>query len=264
MAFVLTKSSAFGVAAKPISRRSSVAVKGSAVPENVKEARAWIDAWKSKQGGAKRDPSLPSWMPGATLPGYLDGTLPGDFGFDPLYLGADPSKLKWYAQAELVHSRFAMLAVAGILFPELLSNIGFAWPGAGVAWYDAGKFEYFAPASSLFGVQMLLFAWAELRRYQDFVKPGSANQDPIFPNNKLPDGNEPGYPGGIFDPFGWSKGDMKSLKTKEIKNGRLAMLAFAGFAAQAYTTGSTPLKNLSAHLADPWATTVWQNDLARL
>ncbi len=42
-----------------------------------------------------------------------------------------------------------------------------------------------------------------------------------------------GYPGGIFDPFGWSKSaDLKALKTKEIKNGRLAMLAFAGFAAQ--------------------------------
>nr|AAB40979.1 light harvesting complex a [Volvox carteri f. nagariensis] len=264
MAFVLSKSSAFGVAAKPVSRRSSVAVKASAVPENVKEARAWIDAWKSKQGALSRTPAFPAGCPAATLPGYLDGTLPGDFGFDPLYLGAEPSKLKWYAQAELVHARFAMLAVAGILVPELLTNIGFSWPGAGVAWYDAGKFQYFAPASSLFGVQMLLFAWAELRRYQDFVKPGSANQDPIFSNNKLPDGNEPGYPGGIFDPFGWSKGDMKSLKTKEIKNGRLAMLAFAGFAAQAYTTGTTPLKNLATHLADPWATTVWQNDLARL
>jgi hypothetical protein len=36
----------------------------------------------------------------------------------------------------------------------------------------------------------------------------------------------------IFDPFGWSKGDLKTLKLKEIKNGRLAMLAFAGFIAQ--------------------------------
>ncbi len=69
-----------------------------------------------------------------------------------------------YVQAELVHSRFAMLAVAGILFPELAASIGIKWPGAGVAWYDAGKFEYFAPANALFGVQMLLFAWAELRR----------------------------------------------------------------------------------------------------
>ncbi len=31
------------------------------------------------------------------------------------------------------------------------------------------------------------------------------NQDPIFSNNKLPDGNEVGYPGGIFDPLGYAK-----------------------------------------------------------
>lgn len=34
------------------------------------------------------------------------------------------------------------------------------------------------------------------------VNPGSANVDPAFPTNKLPEGNTPGYPGGIFDPFG--------------------------------------------------------------
>ncbi|PNH00627.1 Chlorophyll a-b binding protein, chloroplastic [Tetrabaena socialis] len=265
MAFTLSKSAAFGVSAKArSSTRRSVRVQAAAVPENVASARAWISEWKGKQAGSFRDAALPSWMPGASLPGYLDGTLPGDFGFDPLALGAEPSKLKWYAQGELMNARFAMLAVAGILIPELLSSIGLSWPGAGVAWYDAGKFEYFAPASALFGVQMLLFSWAEFRRYQDILKPGSANVDPIFTNNKLPDGNEPGYPGGIFDPFGWSKGDMKALKTKEIKNGRLAMLAFAGFVGQAYTTGTTPLKNLATHLADPWSTTVWQNDLARL
>lgn len=33
-------------------------------------------------------------------------------------------------------------------------------------------------------------------RYMDIVKPGSANQDPLFSNQKLPDGNETGYPGG--------------------------------------------------------------------
>ena len=42
------------------------------------------------------------------------------------------------------------------------------------------------------------------------------------------------------------------------------MLAFAGFAAQAYTTGKTPLAGLAAHLENPWATTVFSNDLARL
>ncbi len=41
------------------------------------------------------------------------------------------------------------------------------------------------------------------------------------------------------------------------------MLGFAGFAAQAYTTGTTPLQGLGQHLANPWATTVLNFDLAR-
>lgn len=41
-----------------------------------------------------------------------------------------------------------------------------------------------------------------------------------------------GYPGGIFDPLGFSKGNLKELQTKEIKNGRLAMIAFMAFVIQ--------------------------------
>jgi len=94
---------------------------------------------------------------------------------------------------------------------------------------------------------------------QDMKEPGSTNVDPIFTNNKLPDGNEPGcaacrstvhvlcatctsammvgqsicscltdgyvrrYPGGIFDPFGFSKSNMAEYKLKELKNGRYAV-----------------------------------------
>ncbi|RWW75033.1 hypothetical protein BHE74_00016962 [Ensete ventricosum] len=60
-----------------------------------------------------------TWLPGLDPPPHLDGTLPGDFGFDPLGLGEDPQSLKWYVQAELVHCRFAMAGVAGILVTDV-------------------------------------------------------------------------------------------------------------------------------------------------
>lgn len=40
---------------------------------------------------------------------------PPPAGFDPLGLAADPEKLKWNAESERVHCRWAMLGVAGIL-----------------------------------------------------------------------------------------------------------------------------------------------------
>ena len=63
------------------------------------------------------------------------------------------------------------------------------------------------------------------------------------------------YPGGLwFDPLGWGSGSpekIKELRTKEIKNGRLAMLAVMGAWFQAEYTGTGPIDNLFAHLADP-------------
>lgn len=54
-----------------------------------------------------------AFLPSLNLSSQLQ--LPGDFGFDPLGLGGNPEKLKWFAESERVHARWAMLAVAGIL-----------------------------------------------------------------------------------------------------------------------------------------------------
>jgi Chlorophyll A-B binding protein len=57
-----------------------------------------------------------------------------------------------------------------------------------------------------------------------------------------------GYPGGLFDPMGMNSPEMQQ---KEIKNGRLAMLAMLGFFAQAAATGKGPMDNLFEHMANP-------------
>ena len=54
------------------------------------------------------------------------------------------------------------------------------------------------------------------------------------------------YPG--FDPAKLTKDYTKAA---EIKNGRLAMLAIAGFFVQHQVVGGSPLGNVLAHIADP-------------
>ncbi|GIL59855.1 hypothetical protein Vafri_14563 [Volvox africanus] len=201
-----------------------------------------------------------SWLPGSEIPKHLDSpaalAMAGNFGFDPLGLGKDPEALRWYQQAELVHSRTAMTAVAGILIPGLLTKAG----ALNVPeWYDAGKVAIessFAPFGALLAVQLFLTGFVETKRWQDFKKPGSQAEKGSFLGFEasFAGTGDNGYPGGIFDPLGLAKDANKlaDWKLKEIKNGRLAMVAFLGFTAQKFATGKGPIDNLAAHLADPW------------
>lgn len=113
------------------------------------------------------------WAPGAPIPSYLDGSLAGDFGFDPLGLAADPRSLSWMVQAELVNGRFAMLGMAGILIPALLTKIGL---GNFPVWYEAGYVAQKTspvPFGTLVAIELWLFHFAETKRWQDWRKPGS-------------------------------------------------------------------------------------------
>ncbi|GLT46973.1 hypothetical protein SLA2020_206980 [Shorea laevis] len=202
----------------------------------------------------------PTWLPGLDPPPYLDGTLAGDYGFDPLGLGEDPESLKWYVQAELVRARFAMAGVAGILFTDLLRVTGI---NNLPVWYEAGAVKFqFASTRTLLAVQLLLMGFVETKRYMDFINPGSqAKEGSFFGLEAALAGLEPGYPGGpLLNPLGLAR-DIKNAhdwKLKEIKNGRLAMVAMLGIFVQAYVTHAGPIDNLVEHLSNPWHKTIIQ------
>lgn len=222
-------------------------------------------SWKTAGYKKKRSPVVAraqraTWLPGLDPPAHLNGTLVGDFGFDPLGLGEDPKSLRWYVQAELVHARFAMAGVAGILFTDLLRVTGI---NKLPVWYEAGavKFE-FASTEALFILQLFLMGFAETKRYMDFVSPGSQAREGTFLGlEEALEGLEPGYPGGpLFNPLGLAK-DIRNaddLKLKEIKNGRLAMVAMLGIIVQANVTHVGPIDNLITHLSSPWNRTIVQ------
>jgi len=151
--------------------------------------------------------------------------LPGDFGFDPLRLGTDPDTLKWYVEGELTNGRWAMAAVAGILFTDAL--------GVTPKWWEAGA-QVDSPLSLpiLIAFEVALFAVLEYKRYEGFKKTGETGFLAFFP----------------FDPLGL-KSDTN--KVKEVMNGRLAMTAFVGFCSQAAVTGKGPIESLQYHLEDP-------------
>lgn len=185
-----------------------------------------------------------NWLPGSIKPAYLDGTLPGDNGFDPLKLGEIESNLVRAREAELIHGRYAMLGAAGCLAVEVA--------GQG-SWIDAPKwalepsgFPTYLGVTIPLNLPTLILVEIGAMAYIETKRAESEDLETRL------------YPGGKFDPLGFAKegtdaAKLLDLKEKELANGRLAMLAMLGFFAQADATKEGPLANLAKHLSDPWA-----------
>ena len=172
------------------------------------------------------------WLGAITQPpAHLDGTLPGDYGFDPLGLGADPSRLAWYREAELMHGRWAMSAVVGIVAADLAHA---------PAWWNAGSLEYDLPTNALLAIQSLVMGALEYNRARGWVATGQSGVAGAYP----------------FDPLNLRS---DSMATKEVKHGRLAMLAFAGIVAQAVVYRVGPLNALLDHVEEPFRSNVITN-----
>eukprot|EP00887_Chlorella_sp_A99_P007665 scaffold20.g7665.t1 len=180
---------------------------------------------------------LGNWLPGSDTPAYLENVT-GSYGFDPLGLAATPAALQRFRESEVYHCRWAMLGVVGALGVEVLGYGN--WYDAPLPLINGGHATYFGAEipfdlGTLIAVELAGFAAAETIR-------GAGE-----PEARI-------YPGGAFDPVGLSKGDnVEEWKVKEIKNGRLAMLAFIGFVAAHAAGQGSPLEALAAHLANPAA-----------
>jgi len=172
------------------------------------------------------------WLNDAVPPPHLDGTLAGDYGFDPLGLGSDPEKLKYYAEAELMNSRWAMMAVAGICYTEAT--------GIEPKWFNAGSADYDFPIPALLAIQFPVMGFLETKRMQGFLSTGSSGVNEDFP----------------WDPLGL---DSDAMKLKEIKNGRLAMIAFVGIVVQSIIYREGPIAALKDHIVDPFGNNMGTN-----
>lgn len=195
-------------------------------------------------------------------PSYLHGELPGDYGFDIAGLAKDPVELQKYFNFEILHARWAMLASVGALIPELLDLLGVfhfvepVWWRVGYSKLQGDTLDYLGiPGLHLAGsqgvvviaiCQALLMVGPEYARYC-----GIEALEPL--GIYLP--GDINYPGGaLFDPLNLSKDPeaFEELKVKEIKNGRLAMMAWLGFFTQAALTGKGPVQNIVDHIYDPF------------
>lgn len=238
----------------------------------------------SRGSGSSSD--RPLWYPGAKAPEYLDGSLVGDYGFDPFGLGKPAEYLQFELDSldqnlaknvagDIIGTRTELADVKSTPFQPYSEVFGLqrfrecelihgrwamlATLGAltvewltGVTWQDAGKVELVEGSSYLgqplpFSITTLIWIEVLVIGYIEFQR--NAELDP---EKRL-------YPGGsYFDPLGLASDPEKkaTLQLAEIKHARLAMVGFLGFAVQAAATGKGPLNNWATHLSDPLHTTI--------
>jgi Chlorophyll A-B binding protein len=146
----------------------------------------------------------------------------GDAGFDPLAL-SEWFDIKWMRESELKHGRAAMLATVGFVVQEYVTLPGMTHVD------DSNQ----APAAA--GISAMLQIVFGLGVLEWWSNKGKVTMMDMFEDES----REPGNFG--FDPLGLgknkSKEQMADLELKEIKNGRLAMLAIGGMIHHNWVTG---------------------------
>jgi len=165
------------------------------------------------------------------------------------------SAVKWFQNAEIKHGRVAIVATIGYMvqkfgvhFPLYLGPTGsnvFS-PASDEAWYlstsSGVTFSDVASAASpMEAAQMVPAAgWLQIFFAAGLFEATAYNRQ------WNQEGRIPGDYG--YDPLGftkreggWESEELKSLRLKEIKNGRVAMMAIAGWVANDMIPGALPV-----------------------
>jgi hypothetical protein len=162
--------------------------------------------------------------------------------FDPLGFAAkaDEGTLKRYREAELTHGRVSMLAVIGFLVGERVEGSSFLFDAS----IKGPAISHLAQVPGPFWIALVaVIGKLEVERAKiGFVEPENV---PVGQAGLLRAEYIPGNLG--FDPLmikPEDPADFEIMQTKELQNGRLAMLAAAGFMAQELVDG----KGIFQHL----------------
>merc|ERR1712193_441339 len=167
-------------------------------------------------------------------------SLPGVTGpvgfFDPLgFCSADDvteGKIKFYREVELKHGRVGMLAALGFLVGENFHPLfGGDIDVPAIYAFQETPLQTFWPAVVAAIAIPEIFSVFTFNEPNDYFQGGPSLWT-------MKDGHVPGDLG--FDPLGLKPKDpeeFKVMQTKELNNGRLAMIAAAGMIAQELATG---------------------------
>jgi len=165
-------------------------------------------------------------LPFVARPKLLDGTLAGDVGFDPFGLaGENKESLLNMREAEIKHGRLAMLAVVGWPIAELFDRQLADAAGMPSLLTKSGE----SPSLLNGGLERVDIAfWVALVSLSGIIE---------IENMKMKDEKGKNYqPGDCnFDPLGLlpdNRTGALEMQTKEIKHGRVAMMAILGFVVQ--------------------------------
>jgi len=170
----------------------------------------------------------------AAAAGLKGATAPFPEGLDVLGFcnGIDGGSLQRYREAELTHGRVSMLATVGFLVGEQVEGSSFLFDSQ-VTGPAVNHFQQ-VPLPFWFAIGATIAIAESVRVQKGWQDPGQS--DKLF---LLKDGYQPGDL--EFDPLGLGAGksaeELDELASKELNNGRLAMIAISGMVVQELVDG---------------------------